>query len=464
MLILTILFPLLGVAVSALPAADRTRRGLYLAVMALTDALGAGTLAGGGRAVLFSLTPGFALSFAADGMGKLFLALVLLLYSVSTVYSLEYLRHDGRQRVFFGFWFASLTAMLAVCLAGNLVSLYLCFELATLSTMPLVLHDRTPEAVAAALKYLFYSIGGALLGLCAVLALSMAGAGEFAYGGSLGEGGGALRWAVFLGVVGFGTKAGMFPMNGWLPAAHPVAPAPASAILSGVIVKAGILAVIRLVWYSAGPELLRGTGAQTAWTVLALCTVFLGSMMAWRERNLKRRLAYSTVSQLSYIMLGLSLLCEAGLRGALLHVCAHACAKGALFLCAGGFLHCLGKREVSLLRGVGRRMPLTVWCFLLSGMSLIGLPPLGGFVSKWRIASAALAEAPGVFVWLIPVMLLLSALLTAAYLLPPVVEAFFPPRGQEEPGERAEKALMTVPTLLLCCASLALGLFGGALL
>ena len=274
-----------------------------------------------------------------------------------------------------------------------------------------------------------------------------------------------LRWAVFLGVVGFGAKAGMYPLHGWLSAAHPVAPAPASALLSGLIAKAGILAVARLVYYSAGPENLRGSWVQTAWMCLALLTVFMGSMMAWREKVLKKRLAYSTISQISYIMLGLSVLCGDGLRGALLHTAGHACAKGALFLCAGVFIHKLGLRRVDELRGLGKRMPLTMWCFTLASLSLVGIPPFAGFASKWKIAVTALREAPGAFAVLVPIVLLVSALLTAGYLLPVVVDAFFPGRDEQLPDDSAEPSpRMTAPMLLLCCGTLAAGLFGNLVL
>lgn len=463
LILLTILFPILtGIAGVRLRP---LRRGYYLAVVLITDVLGLTAALRGGSVTLFYLTETIPLAFALDRVGRIFLTLVLLLYTVSSVYSFAYFDKDERLSSFFSFWFCSMGAMLAVCMAANLVSFYLCFEMATLTSMPMVLHDRTKESTSAALKYLFYSIGGALLGLFAVMTLSASGACSFTYGGSLAASDYTplVRAAVFVGIVGFGAKAGMYPMHGWLPAAHPVAPAPASAVLSGVIAKAGILAVIRLVYFTAGTALLRNTWVQTAWMILALITVFMGSMMAWREKNLKKRLAYSTVSQLSYIMLSLSVLCDAGLQGALLHAAAHACAKCALFLCAGAFIHCLGKRTVGELRGIGKQMPVTVWCFLLSGLSLVGIPPMGGFVSKWNISVSALAEAPGPFRILIPCMLLLSALLTAGYLIPPVIDAFYPVEDSIH-GKAESSLLMTIPLILLCCASLAIGLFGNILI
>ena len=468
LLTLTVLFPILaGIAVSLRDAPRRTRRVRYAAVTLCTDLLGAAAALRGTPVELFYLTERIPLCFTLDRVGRFFLLLVLTVYTCACFYAFEYLENDERDRGFFAFWFASFGAMLAVCMAGNLVSLYLCFELATLSSMPMVLHDRTKASNAAALKYLFYSVGGALLGLFAVMALCLYGSGVFTEGGFLSEAATAahaplLRAAAFAGIVGFGAKAGMYPLHGWLPAAHPVAPAPASALLSGIVAKAGILAVIRLVYYAAGTPLLRGSWVQTAWMCLALVTVFMGSMMAWRESVMKKRLAYSTVSQLSYIMLSLSLLCPDGLRGALLHAAAHATSKSVLFLCAGAFIHCLGASRVGDLRGVGQRMPVTMLCFFTASLSLVGIPPMGGFTSKWQIALSALREAPGPFAYLIPVTLLLSALLTAGYLLPVTVNGFFPERGETpaDPISAEPGAWMTVPMVLLCLGALAVGLFG----
>lgn len=471
LLLCTILFPAFaGVAASVAPMERSRREMVYALILFVTDALGIFSVVRGGTVVLFPMTDSLSLAFSVDALGRFFLLLALLVYTMAGLYAIAYLKEDKRFHLFFVFWFVSFGAILSACLAGNLVSLYLCFELATLTSMPLVLHDRTQEAVAAAQKYLFYSIGGALLGLFALLVLSRYGAGEFAWGGTLTSAAAAgneaiLRAAVFLGVVGFGAKAGMYPLHGWLPTAHPVAPAPASALLSGLIAKAGILAVIRLVYFTAGVELLRGSWVQTAWMCLAMATVFMGSMMAWREKILKKRLAYSTVSQLSYIMLSLSLLCEGGLRGALLHAAAHACAKSALFLCAGVFLHLLGTGAVDSLKGIACRIPLVLWSFTFASLSLVGIPPFGGFSSKWQIAVTALRELSNPFSYLVPSILLLSALLTAGYLLPVVVEAFFPPQTVgEEPEREALSPLMTAPMLLLCFGALLVGLFGSRMM
>ena len=214
------------------------------------------------------------------------------------------------------------------------------YEMMTLFSLPLVLHERTPEAVAAAKKYLYYSSFGALCGLFGIFVLTPAlTSAGFTAGGSLGEEvSGMTLAAVFVMLLGFGVKAGLFPLHGWLPTAHPVAPAPASAVLSGVITKAGVLGVIRTIYYTAGPETIRGSWVQWVYLALICVTIVMGSAMALQEDVLKKRLAYSTVSQVSYILLGLALLDAQGLTGALTHIVFHSVIKNALFMIAGIFI------------------------------------------------------------------------------------------------------------------------------
>ena len=454
----TILFPMIaGVAVSAITMETRTRRVLYTAVMLITDLLGLLTVFFGRTVTLFAFTDNIHAKFSVDPIGRYYMIVVMLLFTCVLFYSFEYMNIEEREHIFFAFYFSCFGALLSVALAANLVTLYLCFEMATLTSMPLVLHEMSREAVAAALKYLFYSIAGALMGLLAVFVVCYyaTDADSFVQGGFLDPARVAgneklLLAVIFAGILGFGTKAGMYPMHGWLPTAHPIAPAPASALLSGIIAKAGIIAIIRLVFFSVGPDFLRGTWVQYAWMSIAMLTVFMGSMMAFKEKVTKKRLAYSTVSQISYISLGLSLLSMEGLLGGLLHI------------------YKLGSHRVSELRGIGKQMPIVMWCFTFASLSLVGIPPLGGFISKWYIALAAVGDGMGVFSILPPVILLISALLTAGYLLPVTVDAFFPGKEEGETAKRGEKktesrepsALMTVPLIVLVCAALAVGVFG----
>lgn len=472
--ILAFLIPMAaGILAATVPAkSDTRRRGYYIAALLLSDLCAVGAMLQGGTAVICSFSDTVRLSFSMDGFGRLCQCIVLFLYTVVCFYAFEYMKKEEQPNRFFAFYFVSMGAMNAVCMADNLVTLYFCFELATLSTVPLVLHELSRDAIAAGLKYLFYSIGGALLGLFAIFFVYeyAAGAPTFVLGGSLDKAALAghepvFLAAMFVGIIGFGTKAGMYPMHGWLPAAHPIAPAPASALLSGIIAKAGVIAVIRLVYYSVGAEVLAGTWVQTAWMILALITIFMGSMMAYKEKIIKKRLAYSTVSQISYIMLSLSFLSMEGLTGGMLHVMAHAAAKGCLFLVAGIFIYKWDIRQVADLKGIGQKMPVTLWCFMISALSLVGIPPMGGFTSKWVIAETAVTSGIPVFQFLAPAVLLLSALLTAGYLFPIVIDGFFPGHGAEVKAQKKDEASawMLVPLILLCAAGLFVGLFGHAL-
>ncbi|NLI20664.1 MAG: proton-conducting membrane transporter [Clostridiales bacterium] len=429
---------------------------------------------GDGSVTLFTLGATIPIIARSDALSRLFAVLVSGMWLVAGVYSFGYLEHDSAPRRYFLFYFLTEGALLALCFAGTMVTMYLCFETMTLCSVALVLHNRTREAVAAGLKYLLYSIAGAMMGLFGIFYLTEhAAAAEFMPGGiltaeTLRRDGGTLLWVLLVTLIGFGTKAGLFPMHGWLPTAHPAAPAPASAVLSGVIVKSGVLCVLRILYYVAGPEVFAGTWLQTVLLALALVTVFMGSMLALLENNLKKRLAYSTVSQISYILFGLFLCDAQAMSGALMHVWFHSILKTALFLCAGAILVQTGRAGVDGLTGVGKRMPVTLWCFTLAGVGLIGIPPLAGFLSKWYLARGALEGGLAVFSWLGPVVLLVSALLTAGYLLPVSTAAFFPGMGKDALATafpRGEAgAAMRWPMLLLAALALLAGLWPAPLM
>ncbi len=343
----------------------------------------------------------------------------------------------------------------------------------TLSSLPLVLHTLTHDAVMAGLKYLFYSVAGAFLALFGIFYLYAHGAGlPFCEGGYLMvldaySGSGKMTLLVLmLMIVGFGTKAGMFPLHGWLPTAHPVAPAPASAVLSGIITKSGVLAIIRVVFYAVGADVLRGSWVQYTWMTLALITVFMGSMMAYKEQVLKKRLAYSTVSQVSYILFGLSVLNQDGMVGALSHFVFHSVVKDCLFLVAGVIIYKTGKKTVKELTGIGKEMPITMWCFTLVSITLVGIPPTSGFISKWYLAEGSLQTGIGGYAWFGPMVLLLSAMLTAGYLLPISIQSFFPGEGYhyQELRKKEPNLLMLIPMLLFTAAAVVFGMFPGRFL
>ena len=269
----------------------------------------------------------------------------------------------------------------------------------------------------------------------------------------------------FLMLIGFGVKAGMFPLHGWLPTAHPVAPAPASAVLSGIIVKAGVLATIRVVYYLIGAKFLTDTWVQYTWMILTLLTVFMGSMLAYREPVMKKRLAYSTVSQISYILFGLSLLNPVAMTGALLHVIFHALVKTTLFLVAGAIIFTTGKTRVEDYRGIGKEMPVTMWCYTIASLALIGIPPTSGFISKWYLAVGSLDSKIPVFSWLGPVVLLVSALLTAGYLLPIALKGFFPGSDYDYKNfkKKEPKLTMIIPVVILTVLAVVLGVIPNGL-
>ena len=363
----------------------------------------------------FSERAGFALRL--DGLGSVFAVLISVLWPLTTLYAFEYMSHEHRETSFFGWFVLTYGVVAGIALSSDLLTLYLFYEVMTLTTLPLVMHEMDGRARYAGRKYLTYSVAGAA---CAFIALTYAmsnGGGEtFRLGGTLGvwpnEPGNMLLWAWFLGFLGFGVKAAVFPFHGWLPSAS-VAPTPVTALLHAVaVVKAGVFAVIRLTWYVFEPETLSGTWAQYAAFTMVCITIIYGSSMALATQHLKRRFAYSTISQLSYILLGVLLLTPEGLVGALTHMGGHAIMKINLFFCAGAVL-CQTEREYLFdMRGLGLGMPKTSLALLISGLALCGLPPSAGFMGKWELGIASAAVNIGHTGIL---MLMISAVLTVLY-------------------------------------------------
>lgn len=449
--------------------ADR-KRLLFAAGAAflLTGSLVIAALCGAGDSsyTLFYLTSTLPVVFAADEMSILFGTVTVIVFLGAGFFSFEYMKHEQKEKRYYGFYLIVFGVLNALCFAGNLITFYLFFEMLTLSSMPLVLHNGSREAIMAGLKYLFYSLCGAYMALFGLYFVSKnSDTLTFTPGGVLNESAAAhpvlLLVVALVMILGFSVKAGMFPMHAWLPTAHPVAPAPASAVLSAVIVKGGVLAIVRVVFYIFGSSFLCGTWVQTTWLILTLITVFMGSMLAYREPVLKKRLAYSTVSQLSYILFGLAVMDVQSVTGSLLHVLAHGLIKSVLFLCAGAIIYTTGKTRVDELRGIGKEMPLTMWCYTIASLGLIGIPPTGGFISKWHLAMGSLSSAIPVFRWLGPVVLLVSALLTAGYLLPLTIHGFLPGADYDYTNlkKREPSLFMTVPIVIMTSLSVLIGLF-----
>ncbi len=474
MILLPVLLPIvmgLGILIGKEPKKRSmlltvTAIGLFATLYSVFYVLGQGET----ELVLFHLTKELPVYYHVDGIGRIFAATISIVWVIGGLYSFVYMKHEHKNKRYFGFYLIVYGILNSLAFAGNIITFYFFYELMTLLSAPLVFHSQTKASIMAGLKYLFYSFFGAYLVLFGVYCVSKYGTTlAFTAGGVLdaplcqGKEG-LLLIAAFCMILGFGVKAGMFPLHAWLPVAHPVAPAPASAVLSGIIVKAGVLGIIRVVYYLFGAGFLQGTWVQGAWIILTLITIFMGSMLAYWEKELKKRLAYSTVSQVSYILFGLALCNETAFTGALLHMVAHAFIKSALFLCAGAIIFETGKKRVDELRGIGKEMPVTMWCYTFVSLALIGIPPTGGFLSKWYLGIGSLDSGIKVFSWLGPVVLLVSALLTAGYLLPITIHGFLP--GADFPAKKRKEpsVLMWAGILVLTCLAVGIGLFPGGLL
>lgn len=418
---------------------------------------------------MFKMAEILNVAFKVDGLSKFFSVAISFVWIIVTFYTFEYIKHERNENRFYTFFFSTLAMLIALCYSANLVTMYLSFEMITVISMPLVLHSLTKESIAAAKKYLFYSIGGAFLALLGIFYLvAYSGNADFGSFGGLEEfknftGNKTIfDIVIFMLIVGFATKAGMFPLHGWLPSAHPVAPSPASAVLSGVITKAGIIAIIRVVYYVIGPKFIANTWVQYAWLSLALFTVLLGSLLAYFEKTFKKRLAYSSVSQLSYILVGLALLSDISFTGALIHVAAHMLIKVCLFLFAGEMIYKFHKHKVDEFDGIGKIMPISTWAYTFASLGLVGIPMTAGFISKWYLATSAVESSISVFNWLVPIILLVSAILTAGYLFPITIKGFFTSGKTYEKNEA--KPLMYVPMMILSILVLVIGIYSQPLL
>ncbi|MBR4538052.1 MAG: proton-conducting membrane transporter [Clostridia bacterium] len=408
------------------------------------------------------------LSLRVDGLSRVWLLLIAVIWPGVALYATEYLEHDPNPGRFFLFYTITQGVLHGLAMSGNLVTFYMFYEAMTLLTVPLVLHNMDKEAVAASIKYLIYSVIGASAALIGIFFVgAVGGTGDFAAGALTAEqiaGKEGLAMGIFMAMlVGFGVKAGMFPMHGWLPTAHPVAPAPASAVLSGVITKMGVLGVIRVLYSIAGVERLRGTWVQMTMLGLTLLTILMGSLLALKEKKLKKRLAYSSVSQVSYVLFGLFTMTEIGFVGAVLHVLFHSLMKNTLFMGAGSIIHKTEKTYVGEMDGLGRRMPWTYAFFTVASLGLVGIPPTGGFISKWNLAQGALATGLS-FSWIGPVVLLISAILTAAYLFTVVIKGCFP--GEDAKPEPSCEAgvRMLAPMGVFSALIVLLGVFSGPII
>ncbi|MEM9554992.1 MAG: proton-conducting transporter membrane subunit [Acidobacteriota bacterium] len=432
--------------------------GVFLAVLrGLYPAVAAGERP---TLELVEVLPGLALAFRVEPLGLLFALVASGLWIVTSLYAVGYLRghHEGHQTRFFLCFAAAIFGALGVAFAANVFTLFVFYELITLSTYPLVTHHGTADAQRAGRVYLGVlmstSIGFLLLAMA--WTYSVAGTLDFRAGGILGEAPRGLL-APLLALYAFGAaKAALMPFHRWLPAAM-VAPTPVSALLHAVaVVKAGVFTVTKVVVYVFGLDLLRDTGAADWLLAVAAFTLLAASVIALYQDNLKRRLAYSTISQLAYIVLGAALLAPRAVLGAALHIVMHAFGKITLFFCAGAIDVAAHRKKISQMHGIGRRMPITMLAFFVGSLSVAGIPPTGGAWSKWLLAEGAADGSRLVAV----LIYMSSSLLALGYLMPVVAKAFFlPPAAEDEfaqaPG-RAEPLLCVLPPALTAIGCIAL--------
>ncbi len=427
----------------------------FLLVLSLLPAVLAGDTL---DAVYMELVPGLSLHLRADCFGLLFALLASGLWILTSVYSAGYMRagHYGQQTFYFASFAVCLSATIGLAFAANLITFFIFYEMLTLATYPLVVHDRTREAFAAGRKYLAYTLGAGQLLLLGILWVQrLAPGAEFQPGGFLSgkASAGSLTVLFALFVIGVGVKAAVMPLHGWLVSAM-VAPTPVSALLHAVaVVKAGTFGYIRVIHYVFGVNLLRDLGADVVLATLAGATILLASLRALGETNLKRRLAYSTVSQLSYIVLGAAIGSPAAVAGAMLHIVAHGLMKITLFFCAGAIAIKTHTLDITEMAGLGRQMPITFGAFTLGALGLAGMPLCVGFISKWNLALGALQAGQGVFLG----VLILSGLLNIAYFFPIIHSAFF---GDPETPRQVSEAppALWVPLALTATISLLLGI------
>lgn len=462
-----------GIAIFLLPEDwHRTRSVLNLfgavAKLVLIAVMLVGVYYGGAYVTRLPFVPGIDFLLRADPLAMLFVTLSAGLWLLTTIYAIGYLEGSPHRSRFFGFFSLCVTSTMGIAFAGNLFTFFLFYELLTLSTYPLVVHRGTAVALRAGRIYLAYTLaGGAVLLLGIAWLYGIAGPIEFTSGGALAVAAGAehatLRAIFVLLMLGLGVKTALVPLHGWLPQAM-VAPAPVSALLHAVaVVKAGAFGVVRVVYDVYGIEFAAELGLLLPLAIVAGFTIIYGSVRALAQDDLKRRLAYSTVSQVAHIVFGVAIFGPVATIGGVVHLVHQGIMKITLFFCAGNLAETLGIHKVSEMNGAGRRMPLTMAAFTLGAFGMIGTPPLAGFISKWYIGLGAFASGRE---WAVAV-LVASGFLNAAYFLPIVYAAWFKPAPPEWPHERDRgwyetSALLLVPTLVTAALTLLVGVLANA--
>ncbi len=428
----------------------------------------AGYLRGDEYTFVFDLALDLTFTLRVDQLGLLFASLSSVLWLVTTLYAIGYLEGGQHRRRFFAFFSFCVTASTGIALSGNVLTFFIFYEFLTLSTYPLVVHRGTDKAVEAGRTYLWYTIGGGTVLFLGVVGLFVL-AGPINFGETeiianlISVYPTQLTILFFLMLVGLGVKAAIFPLHGWLPVSM-VAPAPVSALLHAVaVVKAGAFGIVRLVYDVYGIGLAEQMNFLPVLAVFAAFTIIYGSVRALFQDDFKKRLAFSTVSQLSYIALGVAIPGVLTSTGAIVHLVHQGIMKITMFFTAGNIAETYGYYKISQLNGIGRRMPLTMGAFTIAAFGMIGLPPVAGFISKWYLGLGAV-EAGSYWVVLV---LLTSSALNAAYFLPIVYRAWFcEPEEETVPqlrtGRLETQALLLIPVVVTGIFSVAAGVFAAS--
>lgn len=415
---------------------------------------------------IYHFTDIFSIGFQIDGLGCLFAGMVSVMWPLLMLYAFGYMEHSARKNLFFAFYVMTYGVTLGVCFASNITTVYVFYEMLSLVTIPLVSHYENHESLYAGRKYATYTIGGASLAFFAVVLTTMvSGGADFSLGGSISMADNTI-WkeiAYAFAFFGFGVKAAVFPLHDWLPTAS-VAPTPVTALLHAVaVVNSGVFAVARMTWYVYPPAELDGSWTQILCMMIAVFTLVYAAVLAVKERHFKRKMAYSTVSNLSYMLFGILLMTEAGLAAGLAHMLFHGIIKITLFMCVGSFMHMTGNEYVYELSGVGKKMPVTFTCYTLGSLSLIGIPMFCGFISKWQLLMAGAGKGT---IWSIigVLALIVSAFLCALYTLPASVRAFFPIEGEDryiDSNVKEAPAIMLIPIVFFSVLNVVFGLWSG---
>ena len=466
---LCILIPAFGALMLGLCSrAPNIREGVTL----LTSALLLGTVTtlyltpdalGGAMVVLAEPVPGASICLKLEPLGLLFAGIAALLWPVTSLYTIGYMRknHEKHQTRLYICFAIALSSTMGIALAGNLFTMFIFYEMLTLSTYPLVAHKEDEDAMYGGRFYLgmLMSTSVGLLLPAIIWVWVSTGTTDFHWGGILPPHMSSIGTWILLLMFAFGIgKAALMPVHRWLPEAM-VAPTPVSALLHAVaVVKAGVFCMVKVLLYVFGVELLQKTGANLVLIIAASATIIIASLIALRQDNLKRRLAYSTVSQLSYITLAGAILAPVSITAAMLHIAAHAFGKITLFFGAGAIYTAAHKTRVSELNGIGWRMPFTMGAFAIASLSMIGVPPAAGFISKWYLLQGVWSSN----LWILLFVLLFSTLLNCAYFIPIVHAAFFRRETytpEHTPDRMHGEAPWTMVTALSITALLSIALF-----